>query len=98
MISISYFAATLARYSVHIICHQKKGIIYFHIKLANKLEKSEDNKGVISSRRSKDRQYNGQRKKGQKDKQRFTNITLKIKDRATRTPLKPGVSSNAPEG
>jgi hypothetical protein len=71
MISISYFAATLARYSVHIICHQKKGIIYFHIKLANKLEKSEDNKGVISSRRSKDRQY----KKGQKDKQWYAKKT-----------------------
>jgi len=32
-----------------------------------------------------------------KDKQRFTKHTHKTKDRTTRTPLKPGVNSGAPE-
>ena len=37
------------------------------------LEEFEDTKGVIRSRKSKtDRQYNGQKKKRQKDKQRST--------------------------
>jgi hypothetical protein len=34
----------------------------------------------------------------QKDKQRSTKHTYKTKDRVTRTPLKPGVNSGAPEG
>jgi flagellar motor switch/type III secretory pathway protein FliN len=34
----------------------------------------------------------------EKDKQRSTKHTHKIKDRVTRTPLKPGVNSGAPEG
>jgi hypothetical protein len=38
------------------------------------------------------------RKKVQKDKQRSTKHTYKTKDRVTRTPLKIGVSSGAPEG
>ena len=33
-----------------------------------------------------------------KDKQRSTNTTHKTKDRVTRTPLKPGVNSAAPQG
>ena len=36
--------------------------------------------------------------KAQKDKQRSTKHTHKTKDRVTRTPLKPGVNSSAPEG
>ena len=32
------------------------------------------------------------------DKQRSTKHTYKTKDRVTRTPLKPGVNSGAPEG
>jgi hypothetical protein len=39
----------------------------------------------------KDRQHNGQKKKGQKDKQWSSKHTHKTKDRATRTPLKPGL-------
>ena len=35
----------------------------------------------------RNKQYNGQRKKGQKDKQRSTSIMQKTKDRTTRTPL-----------
>jgi hypothetical protein len=51
---------------------------------------------VIRSRKLKiDRQYNNQKKK---DKQRSTKHIHKIKDRATRAPLKPGVNSGAPEG
>jgi hypothetical protein len=38
------------------------------------------------------------KKKGQKDKQRSTKHTYKAKDRVTRTSLKPGVNSVAPEG
>ena len=34
----------------------------------------------------------------QKDKQRSTKHTRKTKDRVTRTPLKTGVNSGAPEG
>ena len=50
------------------------------------------------AKRKKDRQHNGQKKKGQttqwpkekrqKNKQLFTNHTLKTKDRGTRTSLK----------
>ena len=38
------------------------------------------------------------KEKVQKDKQRFTKHTYKTKDRVTRTPLKLGVNSGAPEG
>ena len=37
------------------------------------------------------------KEKVQKDKQRSTKHTHKNKDRVTRTPLKPGVNSGAPE-
>ena len=36
--------------------------------------------------------------KVQKDKQRSTKYAYKTKDRVTRTPLKTGVNSGAPEG
>ena len=53
-------------------------------------------KGVIKIRKSKkNRQHNGQK---QKDKHRSTKHTHKTKDRVTRTPLKPGMNSGAPEG
>ena len=52
---------------------------------------SEDIKRVIGIHQSKkDRQYNGQKKRGQKDKQRSTKHTHKTKDQVTRTPLKTG--------
>ena len=38
------------------------------------------------------------KEKVQKDKQLSTKHTYKTKDRVTRTPLKPGVNSGAPEG
>jgi len=54
-------------------------------------EEFEDTKGVIRIRKSKkDRRHNGQKKNGQKDKQRSTKQTHKTKDRVTRTPLKTG--------
>ena len=48
-------------------------------------EKFEDTKGLIRSRKSKDKQHNGQTKKYND----LQNITQKTKDWATRTPLKP---------
>ena len=51
-------------------------------------EKFEDIKGVIRSRKSKnDRQYNGQKKKGNNNLQ---STTQKTKNQATQTPLKTG--------
>jgi hypothetical protein len=51
-------------------------------------EEFEDTKEVIRIRKSKkNRQHNGQKKKG---KQRSTKHTHKTKDRVTRTPLKTG--------
>ena len=56
----------------------------------------EDAIGVTRIRKSKkNRQHNGQKKK---DKQGSTYYTHKTKDRVTRTPLKTGVNSGAPEG
>jgi hypothetical protein len=49
-----------------------------------KYDEYEDTKGVIRIRKSKDRQQNGQKKKGKKDKQRSTKITHRAKDRVTR--------------
>ena len=46
----------------------------------------------------KSRQHNGQKKKGQKDKQRSTKHTHKTKDWVKRTPLNTGVNSGVPEG
>jgi len=57
-----------------------------------------DTEGLTRSHISKHIQYNGQTKKGQKGKQRSTNITQKTKDQATRMPLKTGVNSCALEG
>ena len=52
-------------------------------------EEFEDTKGVIRIRISKkNRQHNGQKEKGQRDKQRSTKYTHKTKDRVARTPLK----------
>ena len=45
-------------------------------------------------RKSKDTQHNGQKKKV---KQRSTKHTHKTRDPVTRTPLKTGVNSGAPE-
>ena len=64
-------------------------------------EEFEDTKWVIRIRISKNRQHNGQKKKGKKDKQRSTKQTYKTKGQVTRTPLKtekPGMSSGTPKG
>ena len=56
-------------------------------------------KGVIRSRNSKDRQHNGQKKWDNRTNNYLQNTTQrKSKDRVTRTPLKAGVNSGAPEG
>ena len=57
------------------------------------MEVFEDTKGVIRIGKSKDRKYNGQKKK---DKQRSTKHTQKTKDAVTRTPLKPAMNSGGP--
>ena len=57
----------------------------------------EDTKGVIRSRKLKDRQYNDLKKKDKRTNNDLQNITQKNKDRITGTPLKkPGVNSGAP--
>jgi len=62
-------------------------------------EEFEDTKGVIRIRISKkNRQHYMVKRKSTKDKQRSTKHTYKTKDRVTRTPLKTGVNSGAPEG
>jgi hypothetical protein len=59
----------------------------------------EDTKGVIRSRKSKDRQNNGQAKEDKRTNNVLQNVTQKTKDRATRTSLKTtGMNSGAPEG
>jgi hypothetical protein len=61
-------------------------------------EEFEDIKGVTRIRKSKKNgQHNGQKKKGQKDKQRSTKHMHKTKDRVTRTSLKTRVNSGAPD-
>ena len=61
-------------------------------------EMFEDTKGIIISRKSKDRQHNGQKKKDKRTNHDLQNITYKTKDRVTRTPLKTGANSGVPEG
>jgi hypothetical protein len=66
-------------------------IMYFpKILISIFIRRVEDTKGVIRIRKSKNGQYNGQKKK---NKQWSTKHTHKTKDRVTRTPLKPGVNS-----
>jgi len=52
-------------------------------------EKFKDIKGVAKSLTSKDRQHNGHMKKNRRTNIDLQNTTLKTKDLATRTPLKP---------
>jgi len=51
-------------------------------------EEFEDTKGVSRIHKSKDRQYNGQKKKYKRTNNDLQSITHKTKDRITRTPLK----------
>jgi len=46
----------------------------------------ENTKGLIRIRKSKDRQHNDQKEKGQSTNNDSQNTTQKTKDRATRTP------------
>ena len=58
----------------------------------NNSRKFEDSKGVIRiSKSKKDREHNGQKKKYKRTNYGLQNITQKIKDRVTRTPLKSGI-------
>jgi len=65
----------------------------------NILEKFKETKQVIRSRKSKkDRQYNDQKKKDNRTNNDLQNTVQKTKDRVTRTSLKRGFNSVAPEG
>jgi hypothetical protein len=65
--------------------------LYVFIAPVTQLQEFEDTKGVIRmSKLKKNRQRNGQKKKGQQEKQRSTKYIHKTKDRVTRTPLKTG--------
>ena len=46
----------------------------------------------------KDKQHNDQKKRDRRPNNNLQNTTQKTKDRVTRTPLKTGVNSGAPEG
>ena len=72
-------------------------LMQFSDEFARLQDKFEDNKGVIRSLKSKDRQQNGRKKKYKRINNDLQNIIQKTKDRATRTPLIPGVNSCAPE-
>ena len=50
-------------------------------------EKFEDTKDVIRSRKLKDRQHNGRKKKDERTNNDLQNITQKSEDRATQTLL-----------
>jgi hypothetical protein len=55
------------------------------------LAEFEDTKGVIRSRKSKDKQYNGQTKDDIRKNNYLHNITEKINERATRIQPKTGM-------
>ena len=63
------------------------------------MQRSKDTKRLIRSRKSKKgRQYKGQKKKEKRNNNDLQNNTQKTKYRATRTQLKQGMNSCAPEG
>ena len=62
------------------------------------IEKSEDTKRVIRSRKSKNKQCNDQKKKVKGTNNGLQNTTQITIIRATRTPLRSGVNSCATEG
>ena len=69
------------------ISYEVKGILVY--------EESEDTKGVIKSRKSKnDRQYNNQKKKNKRKNNDSQNTTKKTKDRATWAPPKKKTTKN----
>ena len=61
-------------------------------------EEFKDTKGVIRSRKSKDRQHNGQKKRDKEINNDLQNTIQKTKDRAVRTSLKPRMNVGALEG
>ena len=74
-------------------------LIFTTISIIWSWEEFEDTKGVIRIRKSKkDRQHNGHKKKYKMTNNDLQNIAHKAKDRVTRTPQKPVLSSGAPVG
>ena len=66
---------------------------YNNVKKSLKIPKSNQNPYIEEEQTTQ-----WPKEKGQKDKQRSTKHTHQTKDRITRTPLKTGVHSGAPEG
>ena len=61
--------------------------------------KFEDTKMVVRCHKQRtDRQHNGQMKNDKRTNNDLQNITLKTKDPAKRTTLKPGVNLGVPKG
>ena len=80
--------------------HRPQGIWQHSRSIVNIFEvEFEDTKGIIRIHKlKKNRLHNAKiKEKVQNVKQRSTKHTHKTKDRATQTPLKPGVNSSAPE-
>ena len=70
-----------------------------HIYYCLKYVEFEDTQGEITIRKSKKgRQHNGQTKRYKRTNNDLQNTTQKTIDLVTRTPLRPGVNSGAPEG
>ena len=66
--------------------HTHKSYILEHVRRLWRNQRGNQNPYISK----KNRQHDGQKKKGQQDKQRSTKHTCKTKDRVTRTPLKIG--------
>ena len=75
-------------YSFHVLYIVLEFYCQLHVR-----KKFEDTKGVIRSRKLKDRQNQGQKKKDNRTNNDLQNITQETKDRAKRTLLKAGVNS-----
>ena len=62
------------------------------------IEKFEDNKGVVRSRKLKDSLYKGQKKKDKRANNDLQNTTQKLQIEQREPHKKPEVNSGAPEG
>ena len=74
--------------------HQRSGQYHQYLLIQTEIRKKTNH---LDKKYLKDRQHNDQKEKWQNDKNRSTKHSHKAKDRVTRTTLKPGVKSGAPE-
>ena len=87
---ISTFLSSPSRQKVFCFSHDVKQQSIIQLDILVLTEEFEDTKGVISIRKSKNRQHNDKKKNVLTDKQQSTKHTHKTKDRVARTPLKTG--------